>query len=266
MADFNRRGAVLEEPAERRSRFGDLGDRLTRTFSPKPDQGRARPKPRAHVDRTLDSPRPVDWDEPMPRFPITRQGYDCAAVDEHVAELEQELMDLDRELADTRARTASKGDVAAEMERIGEQTSAILIAAHEQAKETTRRAKEEADRCIADAASNAVATTADAQRQLRDLETEKLSLGRERDRLVEDIRSIAASLTSLADGAADRYQPSPDHVGPMTAAASQPAPASKPAVVAQPPTNSQPRSPIVSEPQEASSSADQPTVEDIHED
>jgi hypothetical protein len=207
MADFNRRGAVLEEPAERRSRFGDLGDRLTRTFSSKPDQDRSRPKPRTHADRKLDSPQPPAWGEPMPRFPITRQGYDCAAVDEHVAELEQELIDLDRELAELRARAASKNDVATEMERIGEQTSAILIAAHEQAKETTRRAKEEADRCIADAASNAVATTADAQRQLRELENQKLSLGRERERLMEDIRSIAASLTSPADDAAERFSP-----------------------------------------------------------
>jgi cell division septum initiation protein DivIVA len=261
MADFNRLGAVPEEPAERRSRFGELGDGLTRTLSANPDHDRSRPKPRAHLNRKLETPPPLACDEPMPRFPITRHGYDCAAVHKHVAELEQERIDLDRELAELHARTPSKGDVAGEMARIGKQTSAILIAAHEQAKETTQHAKEEADRCIADAASNLVATTADTQRQLRDLETEKLSLGRERDRLVEDIRSIAASLTSLADDAAERFPPSSSqNVAPMTAAASQPAPASQPA------TNSEPVGPVVSESGEVSSSADQHTVEDVHED
>lgn len=265
MADFKRRSAVLDEPAERRSRFGDLGDRLTRGFS-KPDQRQSRQKPRPQLDHALEPPPPVpepDWDqdqptedEPMPRFPITRQGYDCAAVDEHIAELEQELMDLDREVAEMRTKSSSKSDVAAEMERIGEQTSAILIAAHEQAKETTRRAQEEADRCIADAAQNAVETTASAQRELRALEGEKLSLARERERLLEDIRNVAASLTSLAEDANDRFPSnegfphSHERVGPITAAAM----------------------PHAADPQDHASrderlpeSVDQPTVVDLHE-
>jgi hypothetical protein len=216
VADFNRRGITLERPTEPRSRgsrFGELGDRLTRTFS-KFDQTQAPSEKQAQVDHSIDVERAVRWDEPLPRFPITRQGYDCAAVDEHVAELEQELNDLDRELAQLRVQAPSKGEVAAEMERIGEQTSAILIAAHEQAKETTRLAQAQADRCIADAASNAIATNAEAQRQLRELETERTSLGRERERLLEDIRCTAASLSSLADDAAGRFPPSPEDVSP----------------------------------------------------
>ena len=62
---------------------------------------------------------------------MARQGYDCVAVDEHVADLERELIELDRELADLRARTPSGRQVEAEIHRIGEQTSTILLAAHD---------------------------------------------------------------------------------------------------------------------------------------
>lgn len=265
MADFNRRDAVLEGPAERRSRFGDLGDRLTKAFS-KPEHPRTRqsgPKSRALTDHPDERPREAAWDEPLPRFPIIRQGYDCGAVDEHIAELEQELMDLDRELAELRARTPSKGAVAAEMERIGEQTSAILIAAHEQAKEITGRAQEQADRCIADAASNAVTTTADAQRQLREMESEKVSLSGERTQLIEDIRNIAASLTSLADGAAERFPSGREHGGPVTAAGSRTGASSQPASESQPASPWQPS--LVSESDEMPGPEDQPTVADLRE-
>ncbi|MBV9050309.1 MAG: DivIVA domain-containing protein, partial [Solirubrobacterales bacterium] len=139
-----------------------------------------------------------------------RQGYDCEAVDEYVSDLEQELIELDRELAELRTRTSSSGEVQAEIERIGEQTSKILLAAHDQAQETTRRAQAEADRCISDAASNAVAITEDANRQLRQLEADKRSIRGERTRLLEDIRNLATALSSLAEDAAGRFPIEPD--------------------------------------------------------
>jgi cell division septum initiation protein DivIVA len=154
----------------------------------------------------------------VPRFAITRQGYDCAAVDEHIAELERELVDLDRELAELRARTSSGGEVAAEIQRIGEQTSKILLAAHDEAHETTCRAQEQADRCLADAAANAIAITEGANRKLREMEREKTSLARERSRLLEDIRGVASALSSVADDAADRFPAEPDAVGAPAAA------------------------------------------------
>jgi hypothetical protein len=90
--------------------------------------------------------------ERPPRFPVTRQGYDRAVVDERfaeleqeVSELEQELIELDRELVNVQASTPPKGDAAAEIAR-GEQVSAVLIAAHESADETERLAEAEADR------------------------------------------------------------------------------------------------------------------------
>ena len=211
MKAFERPGAAVEEPEKQRpqnSLLGDLGDRLARTFSAV-DRTETRRESNGNTEPSPVDDPPSRADATAPRFSIVRQGYDCAAVDEYIGELEQELIELDRELADLQARTPSGSEVAAELERIGEQTSTILITAHDQAHETTRRAQSEADRCIADAASNAIAITEDANRQLRQLENDKTALRGERGRLLEDIRGLAASLSSLADDAANRFPADP---------------------------------------------------------
>lgn len=104
--------------------------------------------------------------ERPPRFPITRRGYDRAVVDERFAELEQEVIELDRELANVHASTPPDNDAAADTDRIGKQVSAILIAAHESADETTRVAQAEADRRIADAESRVRSLTEAPNREL----------------------------------------------------------------------------------------------------
>jgi hypothetical protein len=217
--DLDRPGTALDEPKRRSpsSRFGDLGDRLARTFSTS-HRAEASWEPSGEDEHPGDVDSGSPWDQVVPRFAVTRQGYDCVAVDEHIAELERELVDLDGELAELRARTSSGGEVAAEIQRIGEQTSTILLAAHDEAQETTRRAQEQADRCLADAASNALAITEEANRKLRELEREKTFLARERSRMLEDIRSVAGALTSVADEAAGRFPPEPDSVSRPAAA------------------------------------------------
>jgi DivIVA domain-containing protein len=152
------------------------------------------------------------WDLLAPRFPVARRGYDREAVDDHIAELEQELSAL-------RAGRDPSGTVAAEIERIGEQTAAILRVAHEQANGTLRQAHDEADRCLSAAAANAVAMTEDAKAQLHQLDAETDAVWRERARLLEDVRQLATRLSSLADDALERFPPEPDRVasgGPPT--------------------------------------------------
>ena len=213
MKAFDKPDPKFEEPAKRRpqgSLLGDLGDRLTKTFSMS-ERSETTPKPNGRTEPPFDAEKPPSPEQvTAPRFSIVRQGYDCEAVDEYVSDLEQELIELDRELAELRTRTTSSGEVQAEIERIGEQTSKILLAAHDQAQETTRRAQAEADRCISDAASNAVAITEDANRQLRQLEADKRSIRGERTRLLEDIRNLATALSSLAEDAAGRFPIEPD--------------------------------------------------------
>jgi chromosome segregation ATPase len=120
-------------------------------------------------------------------------------VDQRLAELEQDLSELDRELAKLEACTPPETEAGVESDRIGEQVSAILIAAHESAAETRRLADGEAERRIADAESRVRVLTEDANRELRRLQNELGSLGRERDRLIYGIRTLADGLRALAD-------------------------------------------------------------------
>jgi cell division septum initiation protein DivIVA len=149
-------------------------------------------------DRLGEADRPRSA-ELRPRFPITRRGYDRAVVDERFAELEQEVIELDRELANVQASAPFNNAATAETAGIGKQVSAILIAAHDSAEETRRLAEAEADRRIADAESRVRSLTEAPNRELMRLRDEMASLNRERDRLRDEIRAIADRLRALAE-------------------------------------------------------------------
>ncbi len=222
MSDFERSGVTFDEPAKRRSPgtwFADIGDRLARGFNnfdrPPADDDREPDweeydepeQPTAVADS-------VDWDPPeLPgkkRFPTSLHGYDREAVDAHLDALE-------RELAELRIHRTPAAAVEAEIERVGEETSAILRVAHEQASEITRRAQTQADHCVQDAAANAVSMTEDAKRKLRQLDSETDAVWAERGRLIEDVRSVATALFSLAEDAADRFPEEGDRRAPAEA-------------------------------------------------
>jgi hypothetical protein len=79
------------------------------------------------------------------------------------------------------------------------------VVAHDKAHETTRLAQEQADRCVADAASNAVALTEDAKRRLQSLDMETDTVWQERTRLLDDARAVGAALIALIDEAEARF-------------------------------------------------------------
>ena len=135
------------------------------------------------------------------RFPVGPFGYNRAAVDEHVAALEREL----EELRDCSEKPEPPISITEEIERLGEQTASILVVAHDQAHETTRLAQEQADRCVADAASNAVAITEEAKRQLQALDMETDTVWQERARLLEDARTVGKALIAMIDEAENRF-------------------------------------------------------------
>jgi cell division septum initiation protein DivIVA len=139
------------------------------------------------------------------RFPVAPLGYNRAAVDEHIFGLEHELAEL-------RAERQPAISITEELERIGEQTASILVVAHDQAHETTRLAQEQAERCVADAAANAVAITADAKDRLKELDSETDAVWRERERLLDDVRIVSAALSSLADEASLRFPAAAEQV------------------------------------------------------
>jgi hypothetical protein len=218
MSDFERNGTTVDEPAKRRSAgtwFADMGDRLARGFNsfdrPQAEEpeweGYDEPdQPTAAVDA-------LPWEPGRKRFPTALHGYDRDAVDAHVAALEREVEEL-------REQRSPVPAVEAEIERVGEETSAILRVAHEQAAEITRRAQSQADRCVADAAANAVAMSRDAKRNLRQLDSETDAVWAERGRLIEDVRNVATALFSLAEDAADRFPEDGDRGGATVAMAS----------------------------------------------
>jgi cell division septum initiation protein DivIVA len=199
-----------------------LSGRLARTFA---GAGRESGRddwqePNGDVDYELSDEREAAWGQPMSRFPIVRQGYDTVAVDAHIADLEQELSELDRELSELRSSAPAEDQVAEQIQRVGEQTSAILLAAHDKAQEATRKAQEQADKCLADAAANAIEITKEANRKLHELEVEKLTVWRERSRLLEDVNNLSKVLSQLSAEAAKRF-PAEPKVSPLTAAASE---------------------------------------------
>jgi cell division septum initiation protein DivIVA len=180
----------------------------------------------AHASRGLRGDRrppapPVDdqVEEPLPelmggegssRFPVAPLGYNRQAVDEQFADLESELRELRQELAHA-SRGEAPMSIQEELERIGEETASILVVAHDKAHETTRMAQEQAERCIADAAANAVSITEEATRKLQELEAETDGIRRHRERLITDVRNVSNSLQSLADDAERRFAaPAPD--------------------------------------------------------
>jgi DivIVA domain-containing protein len=219
MSDFERSGMAYDEPVKRRSPgtwFADLGDKLARGFNPadRPpdDEGEWEYEPYEEPEQPTAVADALPWEQDRKRFPTVLHGYDRDAVDAHLAALEREMDDL-------RAHRSPSPTVEEEIERLGEETSAILRVAHEQAAEITRRAQTQADRCVADAAANAVAMTEDAKRKLRQLDTETDAVWAERGRLIEDVRSVATSLFSLAEDAADRFPEDGDRGGATVAAA-----------------------------------------------
>ena len=220
MSHLTRHGAKLQEREESddqpRAPFADVAARFANWFT-----GVEREHEPAHAQlpiaageidldplQVLAAGTPDDRE--ASRFPVAPLGYNRAAVDEHLADLEDELADLGRELAQLRAHRETPMTVTEELERIGEQTASILVVAHDKANETTRLAQEQAERCIADAAANAVSITEEAKARLRNLDSETDAVWRERERLLEDVRAVSSALASLADQASERFPAAAD--------------------------------------------------------
>jgi vacuolar-type H+-ATPase subunit H len=190
----NRSPTLRRSEGSRRLSLRPVGQRLT-NFLRGPKEAFDAAQPTHESDAR-------DWTgeaEVLPRFPLARRGYRCGAVDAYVAELEQELAEVDRELAELRAHSVSRDEVSIEIKRVGEQTTAVLIAANEQRDEILRAAREEADRCLADARAKATLMTSEGEARLRELQAQHQGAERERDRLLDEVRNVSAALAALAD-------------------------------------------------------------------
>ena len=124
------------------------------------------------------------------RFPWSLRGYRRSAVDQHIAELELELRELDSELIELRAAATLREEVANEMRRIGEETAGVLIEAHNRRDAIERAAKEEAERRVAEATA-----------RVRELKVQRETAHRERDRLLENALAASAAIAEVVHAA-----------------------------------------------------------------
>jgi hypothetical protein len=207
----------LEPEPQPHATFGELAGRVGRWFQgldPEPSDGETVEHDMLG-ELSADEPASADG-APEPRFGLVRYGYSQDEVDRRIGELEHALAEREREVAELREQVTPPMSITEEIERIGEQTASILVVAHDQAHETTRRAQEQAERCIADAAANAVAITAEAKERLRELDDETDAVWRERERLLEDTRAVSEQLGSLVEEALNRFPADADKPsGPM---------------------------------------------------
>ncbi|HTX30730.1 MAG TPA: DivIVA domain-containing protein [Solirubrobacteraceae bacterium] len=148
------------------------------------------------------------------RFPWSLRGYRRSAVDQHIAELERELGQMDHELIELRAAATLREEVANEMRRIGEETAGVLVEAENRRETIERAARDEAQRRVADAASKAAAITSECEARVRQLELQRESAREERDRLLENALAVATAIAQVVHAAQDEIPAIAPPAGP----------------------------------------------------
>lgn len=133
-------------------------------------------------------------------FPIVLRGYDRIAVDAYVRRTSQLVAEL-------QATRSPESAVRRALERVGEEVSGILKRAHETAEGITMGSRREAEERLEVARQEAAEIVAGAERRLKELDAETDRIWAERHQIVQDARSLAGQLLTLADGASERFPP-----------------------------------------------------------
>lgn len=150
--------------------------------------------------------------DPAPRvraeFPVVFRGYDREVVDAHLAALEEDV----HEMHATRTPQAA---VRRELDRVGQETSAILQRAHEAADEITSRARTRADARMDEAEREAERIRREAEARLKQIDKDTDEVWAERRRLLEDVRASGEALIRTAEQALERFPPAEDGGPPV---------------------------------------------------
>jgi hypothetical protein len=186
-------------------------------------------------------------------FPISRRGYEPAAVDAHLRALASEIEQLQRERADGGSEPSLATTAGSQVQSILAATEAAAADIEQQARESARTTREDADRDAAQTRAEAieraqahVAAVAQATAVLlervgtMDSEVSALveSLCAGANRLAADLAAVETNMGELYDAAAGRSVthavageaqsqpsvPAPPHPGPPAPAASAPPP------------------------------------------
>jgi DivIVA domain-containing protein len=131
-------------------------------------------------------------------FPLAVRGYDRAAVDRYVEQVNRVIAELE---VSRSPEAAVKNAVA----QVSEETRGILERAHETAEEITARSRSRADDRVQEAEREAERIRSEAEAHVRELDHDAEAIWSERHRLIEDVRLLAEQLAALADEADVRF-------------------------------------------------------------
>lgn len=135
---------------------------------------------------------------PEPHFHLRPWGYDRREVDAFVERTAQRLD------AALEVRTPD-GAVQQALERVGEETSAVLQRAHQIAEEITARSRAAADDRRLQAEQEAADIEQAAKARVAALDSELEMLWQERQRLINDLDRISEQLRALVTEADERF-------------------------------------------------------------
>jgi len=160
------------------------------------------PANRAPGGRAARTARDVD-------FPVALRGYDRAAVDRYVVEVNQAIAELE-------ISSSPQSAIRHALEQVSEETSGLLQRAHETADEITersraqaddrlQRAQREAEEVRETAAREVEKIRAEGQARVDELTRNADAIAAERSRLIGEVLEIAERLGELAREEAQRF-------------------------------------------------------------
>jgi DivIVA domain-containing protein len=135
-------------------------------------------------------------------FPIVMRGYDRAAVDAYVTQ-------VNRIIAELQVSRSPRSAIRHALDQVSDETRGILERAHETADEITARSRSQADDRLQRAENEARVAIEAAEARVRALEEDADAVRKERNRLLDDVREVSDNLRALADVAAQRFPPEP---------------------------------------------------------
>jgi DivIVA domain-containing protein len=175
------------------------------------DEFTSEPRPKEDTDEFLPGSGPASiLDEIRDvEFPVVRRGYDPHAVEAYVARVAQLVDDLE-------ATRSPQYAVQRALENVGEETASILRQAQETARQMTSRSKAQAHERLQDAEQESTRLRLEAEAHVRRIEGDAERIWAERQRLIEDTRTLAEAVLRAADDAHERI---PERDGPAASAA-----------------------------------------------
>jgi chromosome segregation ATPase len=129
---------------------------------------------------------------------MARRGYDREAVDAYI----DRVAVLVEDLVATRSPQFA---VNRALQDLGQETAGILRQAQDTARQMTDRAREQARERVEDATREVEAQRAEAAASVRRLDEDADRIWNERQRLIDNARSLAKDLVRLADEAEERF-------------------------------------------------------------